>query len=161
MRKAGCAGSAGSSANGTGNGFGARRDSKYSSSSGYFTNRDYSSSRSNGNYDPYHHYHHRYDPPNGRDHYTGSGGSRTFSFRGFFETTPFFRFFGIVAIALGQMCVAVDNFVSRFRVLRWLHIYYTARVAYLVWRHISFAAIPCYRPLAGRPFVCLLQIWLS
>ncbi|XP_050096045.1 dnaJ homolog subfamily B member 6-B isoform X1 [Anopheles aquasalis] len=91
MRKAG--GSAGGSANGgTGNGYGARRDSKYSSS-GYFTNRDYSSSRSNGNYDPYHHYHQRYDPPNGRDHYTGSGGSRTFSFRGFFETTPFFRFF--------------------------------------------------------------------
>uniref|UniRef100_A0A6E8W490 J domain-containing protein n=1 Tax=Anopheles coluzzii TaxID=1518534 RepID=A0A6E8W490_ANOCL len=59
-----------------------------------FTNRDYSR---NGGYDHYHH--HRYGSGSGR-YYGSTGGrenggssSRTFSFRGFFETTPFFRFF--------------------------------------------------------------------
>ncbi|XP_053680651.1 dnaJ homolog subfamily B member 6 [Anopheles nili] len=57
-----------------------------------FTNRDYSR---NGGYDHYHH--HRYGSGGSRYGSTGgrenSSSSRTFSFRGFFETTPFFRFF--------------------------------------------------------------------
>ncbi|XP_049292601.1 dnaJ homolog subfamily B member 6 isoform X1 [Anopheles funestus] len=57
-----------------------------------FTNRDYSR---NGGYDHYHH--HRYGSGGSRYGSTGgrenSSSSRTFSFKGFFETTPFFRFF--------------------------------------------------------------------
>ncbi|XP_055591868.1 dnaJ homolog subfamily B member 6-A isoform X1 [Uranotaenia lowii] len=75
---------------------------------GYSTNRDYSSSKyGGGHYDfgsTFDSYFGsgggRYGGANSRSsgsagshHHHGHGGGRTFSFRGFFETTPFFRFF--------------------------------------------------------------------
>uniref|UniRef100_A0AAG5DJB2 J domain-containing protein n=1 Tax=Anopheles atroparvus TaxID=41427 RepID=A0AAG5DJB2_ANOAO len=71
---------------GTGGGFGSGAGS-YTA----YTNRDYSRS---GGYDHFHHHRYgtggsRYGSAGGRE----NGSSRTFSFKGFFETTPFFRFF--------------------------------------------------------------------
>ncbi|XP_055619138.1 dnaJ homolog subfamily B member 6 isoform X1 [Toxorhynchites rutilus septentrionalis] len=74
-------------------GGGMRDSSNYTA----YTNRDYSSSRHGGGYGGFdgHHYG-RYGGGGGARSHHGSSGrenSRPFSFRGFFETTPFFRFF--------------------------------------------------------------------
>ncbi|XP_052872401.1 dnaJ homolog subfamily B member 6 isoform X1 [Anopheles cruzii] len=82
-RKFAAGGTTGTGGYGSAGSFGTRRNN-YSSSA--FSNQDYG--RGGRNYD---HHHHRFGSAGtgGRDHC----GSRTFSFRGLFETTPFFRFF--------------------------------------------------------------------
>nr|XP_029721041.1 dnaJ homolog subfamily B member 6-like isoform X1 [Aedes albopictus]XP_029721042.1 dnaJ homolog subfamily B member 6-like isoform X1 [Aedes albopictus] len=78
----------------SGGGGGMRDSSNYTA----YTNRDYSSGKYGGGHFDHWSYGGRYGSGGGtRSHHGGSGGrensNRTFSFRGFFETTPFFRFF--------------------------------------------------------------------